>query len=230
MIPVSGTRLPTVRSKDDLVSLIREIGFLPAFRCGIAGFSAEECIAPEYWFPDKGEGFWEWKGPVIQQSGCAYGKFLSGRAAFMTLDWYREFANYRRDGYDFDARYDEGLARHRDKLVFDILWEKKSLLSKELSRSLAAGEGRKNFYEIMTRLQMQGYVVISNFEYARNKHGEPYGWGITRYEIPEHRFGAEFSGSVYAHAPEESKQILLDRLRMILPGTDEKSILKLIAR
>lgn len=228
MYAANGIRLPTVRSAGELASLVNEIGFLPAFHKNIPGFSAEECVAPEYWFPDSGEGFWEWKGPVIQQSGCAYAKLLHGCAAFVRLDWYAELANYRRDGYDFDARWDEGLVRHSYKLVYDILARRGSMLSRELRALASAYSEVKRFEEIMVRLQMQGYVVISNFEYQISKTGAAYGWGVARYETPEHRFGAAFTDRVYAHRPEESKRILLDRLRELLPRTDEKELLRLI--
>lgn len=217
-------RLPTVHSKNQLIKLVNKIGFLPAFAGDIPGFSVEECIDPAYWFPAEGDGFWEWKGPVIQESGCAYGKFLRGRACFMTLEWYREFANYRRNGYDFDARYDDGLARAKDKLVFDRLWAEPSQLSKELKRSA----GVKDFDAVITRLQMLGYVVISNFEYQTDKYGKPYGWGVTRYETPEYRFGAAFSDSVYQHTPEESMQWLFDHLAALLPDAEEDEIWRLI--
>ncbi len=228
MAQVGGIVLPTIRSREDLVGLIGELGFLPAFRNAVPGFSVEDCIAPEYWFSGDGEGFWEWKGPVIRESGCAYGKLLSGRAAFLTPDWYRELANYRRDGYDFDARWDEGLAAARDKQVFDVLWERGSLLSRELNRLSSGGGSRKDFAEVMTRLQMQGYVVISNFEYEVNRRGEPYGWGVTRYETPESRFGAAFADAVYAHTPAESKRLLRERLRRLLPDTEERTIERLL--
>lgn len=228
MTKIKGTALPTINGKRDLVSLIQELGFLPAFRNHIPGFSVEDCIAPEYWFADNTEGFWEWKGPAIQESGCAYGKLLGGRAVFLTLDWYRELANYRRNGYDFDSRWEEGLCKSKDKQVFDVLWKHGSLLSKALNRMSSGGEKRKDFDAIMTRLQMLGYIVISNFEYEVNLRGETYGWGITRYETPEQRFGAAFTDLVYAHEPAESKQILLDRLKRLLPDTEEKAILKLI--
>ena len=228
MAQLVGTALPVIRSRAELVSLIAEAGFLPAFRNHIPGFSVEERIAPEYWFSGDREGFWEWKGPVIQESGCAYGRLLGGRAVFVAPDWYRELANYRRDGYDFDARWDEGLARRRDKQVFDVLWEKGSLLSKELNRLSAAGERRKDFDAVMTRLQMQGYAVISNFEYELDRHGRPYGWGVTRYETPERRFGPAFAASVYARKPEESGALLLERFRRLLPDTEEKALEKLL--
>jgi hypothetical protein len=174
------------------------------------------------------EGFWEWKGPVIRESGCAYGKLLGGRAAFLTLDWYREFANYRRDGYDFDARCDEGLVRSKDKQVFDVLWEHGSLLSKELNRMRSGGGKRKDFDTIMTRLQMLGYVVISNFEYEVSRRGEAYCWGITRYENP----GKAFRCGVYRFGLRARARGIeadsVERLQRLLPDTEEKAILKLL--
>ena len=219
---------PTVHSADELAALIEQVGFLPAFRNAIPGFSVEDCIDPAFWFPTDGQGFWEWKGPVIRQSGCAYGKFAGGRAAFVSLPLYCALANYRRDGYDFDARYEDGLARHRDKQVFDVLWEHGSLLSSELSRLCAGSGSRGERDEILTRLQMQGYAVISNFEYAVTRKGARYGWGTARYETPEYRFGAAFTSSVYAQTPAESKQLLFTHLRSLLPTAPEKSLWKLI--
>lgn len=217
-------RLPTIQSKDELVALVNQLGFLPAFANHIPGFSVEECIHPAYWFPREEEGFWEWKGPVIRDSGCAYGKFLKGRACFMRLDWYREFANFRRDGYDFDARYEDGLARAVDKQVFDQLCARPSQISKELR----AAAGVKNFDAVITRLQMQGYVLISNFEYQLSKRGQPYGWGLARYETPEYRFGADFTEQVYRHSPAQSGAWLMEQLTRLLPQASSGQIQQLI--
>ena len=98
-----------IRTPQDLVNVINRVGFLPIFSNDIPGFSAEEHTDPSaLWGAE--DGLWEWKGPVIQQSGCAYGKLLMGKATFVNRYWFPDFANVRRDGYDFDARYDEGLA------------------------------------------------------------------------------------------------------------------------
>ena len=35
--------------------------------------------------------------------------------------WFSDFANFRRDGYDFDALYDDGLANYRDKELYELL-------------------------------------------------------------------------------------------------------------
>ena len=39
-----------IRSADELVRYIDQVGFLPLFRSGIPGFSAEEHTASEDWF------------------------------------------------------------------------------------------------------------------------------------------------------------------------------------
>ena len=93
-----------IRSCEDLIRLIDTWGFVPFFRNAICGFSVEELTPPELWFSDTADGPWEWKGPAIRQSGCAYGKFFCGKAVFISREWFPEFANWRRDGYDYDAR------------------------------------------------------------------------------------------------------------------------------
>lgn len=68
-----------LKSPADIEARCAEFGFLPFFRCGIPGFSVEEMVAPEFWFTDE-EGAWEWKGPVIREGHCAYGKFFARKA------------------------------------------------------------------------------------------------------------------------------------------------------
>lgn len=213
-------RFSVVHNVEELVALVNEVKFIPVFRNDIPGFSVEEHIAPEFWFPKEGDGFWEWKGPSIQQSGCAYGKFFHGRAGYIAKDLYNDFANYRRDGYDFDSLWDEGLVGLKYKKVFDILWHKHSMLSKELKNESES----KNFEQIMTYLQMRGYVVISDFEYMKTKKGIPYGWGVTRYQTPEFRFGNYFTDNVYNNDPVESFNKLLKYLQLLLPDVSKQEI------
>lgn len=209
-------KLMEVTSPEALIKLINETGFLPFFQNETEGFSLEDCTPEEYWFPETGEGVWGWKGRVIAGADCAYGKFFRGKAGFISKEWFPDFANFRRNGYDFDALYDDGMARYMDKQVFDIIAERGSILSKELKRqgNFRKG-GNKGFDSIITRLQMQGYVLISDFEYQRDKFGNVYGWGVSRYETPEFRFGGDFSGQVYRREAEDS----FERIKQYLNGT-----------
>ncbi len=222
-------KLPLIRSAEDIADLVQELGFLPFFRNEIEGFSIEDCTPPEIWFHDEVPGPWEWKGPVIRLSKAAYGKFYRGRAAYISAEWYPDFANYRRDGYDFDARYEDELARYEDKLVFDVLDDYSSLLSRDLKQLAGFGKfGRKGFDGILTRLQMEGYVTTADFEYSRDKEGKPYGWGVARYATPEHYFGEDFAARVYQREPQESKERLVEYLTGLLPQASRGQILRLV--
>ncbi|MCD7769608.1 MAG: hypothetical protein LUH36_05800 [Oscillospiraceae bacterium] len=214
-------------SENDLADMVRGYGFLPLLRNRIPGFSVEEHTPPEYWFAENADGPWEWKGPVIQRTGCAYGKFFSGKAGFISREWYCDFANYRRDGYDLDARYDDGLMRLQDKRVYDVLAGTSSLLSREWRRQ-AGIKNRGEFDAIVSRLQMQGYVITTGFEYAIDKNGNAYGWGLSRYATPEAHFGADFVRHVYERTPEASGVRMEQYLQSLLPQAGEAQIKKLL--
>lgn len=223
-------QLPMIRSAADVAALVEEMGFLPFFRHAIPGFSIAECCPPELWFSDTQDGPWEWKGPVIRQTGCAYGKFFRGKACFISREWFLDFANYRRDGYDYDARVDEGLARHRDLRIMEVLTAcPTSMLSKELKERSCAGEdSRKQFDSCVTALQMQGYITTADFSYATAKNGKTYGWGMARYATPETFFGGAFTARVYATSPENSREKIRAHLEKLLPEASLTQIDRLI--
>ena len=218
----------TIRTKQDLMDAVESFGFVPLFRNSIPGFSVEEHVAPEAWFSEE-DGVWEWKGPVIRELGCAYGKLFERKAAFVSRAWFPELANYRRDGYDFDARFDDGLASYPDRTLFDLVNENAPLLSRELKRigNYRKG-GRKGFDTCMNRLQEQCYVLISDFVYQTDKYGRQYGWGVAQYSTPEKFMGEDFTASVYRRSPRQSYGRILDHLHGLLPKADAEAIQKLL--
>lgn len=221
-----------INSMEDLITLIREVGFVPFFSNEIEGFSIEEHIDPALWY-DTGDTWeaWDWKGPMIRKAKCAYGKFLKGKAMYISAKWFPDFANYRRDGYDFDARYDDGLASREDLELYELIDQNAPILSKPLKRlgDYRKG-GKKGFDGSITRLQKQCYVLISDFGYATDKEGNQYGWGIAEYSTPEKFFGKKFTDKVYLRSPEESYEKVVKHFRKILPGIDEAEIRKLLGR
>lgn len=218
-----------IKSENDLIELVEQCGFLPFFRNEISGFSVEEHTPPELWFSGEADGPWEWKGPAARSGRCVYGKLFRGKAGFVSLERFPELLNYRRDGYDFDARYDDGLAAFKDKELFDIVLDKKSLLSKEIKKIGGYGkDGKKGFETIITRLQMQTYIIAEDFEYMLDAHGEPYGWGVARYTTPEERFGEELVREAYRKDPSKSKELIFECMRELLPRAEEGLILKMI--
>jgi len=222
-------RFRELRSADDIVRLVKEIGFLPFFANGIEGFSVEENCPRELWFSENADGPWEWKGPIARSGECVYGKFFGGKAGFVSFEQFPELVNYRRNGYDFDARYDDGLAPRKDKDVYDTIAASGSMLSKKLKDACNYRKGgNKGFETVITRLQMQTYVNIADFVYMRDKQGNVYGWGVAEYSTPEALFGYETVTSAYKHEPQKSKELLLAHLGGLLPDVAEDKLIKLI--
>lgn len=222
----------TIGSEQELIDAIEKLGFVPFFANEIPGFSLEEHIAKGCWYSDADGGFWpawEWKGPVIRTMGCAYGKFFRNKVMYVSPEWFPEFANMRRDGYDFDARYEDGLASFYDREFFELLDRCAPVMSKELKRVGNYGKnGKKGFDTMITRLQKQCYVIISDFRYARDRFGQEYGWGIAEYSTPEKFLGRKFTDAVYVHAPEESMKRICEHLQKVLPDTSSEQIRKAI--
>ena len=203
---------------DDLVSAIEEFGIVPFFKNSLLGFSISENVDPRVWFSEEEVGVWEWKGPVIRRCRCAYGKLFEKKAAFVRNDVYLDLANWRRDGYDFDARFDDGLASRAEKALFDLVDANAPALSTYLKRlGNYTKSGRGSFDALITRLQALGYVITGDFVYAVDRRGNTYGWGTAEYTTPEKFWGADFTDSVYQRTPAESHQRLLDLLAALLP-------------
>ena len=225
-----------IRRKQDLIDAVREFGIVPYFRTSIPGFSLEEHCHPAVLFSDTGDDTWEWKGPVIRESGCAYGKFFEKKAAYVSRELFPDLANYRRDGYDFDARYDDGLARFQDKQLYDLIDANGPILSKELRRTGGYAysgrwqktEGKKGFDSSITRLQEQCYVLISDFVYTLDKNGNRRGWGVAEYSTPEKHLGGGFAAAVYAREPKESYERLLEHLVRLFPEVPEAELKKFL--
>ena len=105
-----------IRTWQELVNWINEIGFLPLFGNEVTGFSAEEHTSSKYWWTgNRREDPWEWREIIAASGKVAYGKFFGNKAGFISVDWLPYFANYRRDGYDFDAKWADPTSADYDK-------------------------------------------------------------------------------------------------------------------
>ena len=148
---------------------------------------------------------------------------------YISAEWFPDFANFRRDGYDFDARYDDGLASRYDKELFELLDANAPIMSKQLKQLGNYGKGgRKGFDTMITRLQKQCYAVISDFRYMTDKSGKEYGWGVANYSTPEKFFGESFTSRVYSKIPQESYEVILKHFKTILPGVEDDKIVKIL--
>ena len=216
---------PPVRSMEDMASLIREFGILPFFPNAVKGWSLKEHTDPSVWFTDR-DGPWEWKGPLASERICVYGKFIRGKAAFVTPEWFRELANLRRDGYDWEAREDEGIAPYREILLMRYICAHPGCLSKDAARECGFSRG---YDAVLTSLEMQTYVVISDFRYSVSRTGIPYGWGNAVIDTAERWLGEDAVAFPEEVPGDVSLARMTGHLTRLMPDADADLIAKLLA-
>lgn len=216
-------RLKTV---DEAAELIRRIGFLPLFSNDIPGFSVEErTLSRDWWTDDPARDPWAWRQILSRYPDIIYGKFFDRRAGFVSSEWFPTFANYRRNGYDFDTLIDEEKASHRAKKLMQPfltggLPNGTELHSFLLKTQAGFGKGgEKNFEGVLTELEMQTYLCIGDFRQRLNKAGQPYGWHIAVITPPETKLGYDRIAEAYREAPQASWERIKEQIRRFFRET-----------
>ncbi len=216
-----------IKNPEELIALVDRVGFLPLFANTVPGFSVEDMSYPGYWWSgDPERDPWEWRIAASAAESLVYGKFFERKAGFISRKWFPVFANYRRDGYDFDARWDDGLASRRQKKIMDEMPDGETRFSYEIKELAGFGKGgEKNFEGTITDLQMQGYLIVRDFrQKKRKKDGKGYGWHISVYSTPEAKWGREEIAAAYREEPADSFARILDFLKSLYPEAEEKQL------
>ena len=206
---------------------IQQVGFLPLLDSGIAGYSAEAVVDDDcryVVFADGGWDWpqWKWKGPIIQEGICVYGKFFASKAGFISREWWPDFCNYRRSKHPRPA---EGSI---EEAILLTLQEHGSLITRELRAAcgFTGSKMRSRFDAFVTRLQMACRIVTEDFVYPLDKHNNEYGWGWALLTTPEQLLGRNHCKC--PHTPEESYQRLYAHFHSIVPEATDKQIAKLL--
>ena len=242
MLGLSQDNPRRIRSPKELVERIKEAGFLPLFGSEVKGFSVEEHVSADFWWTgDKEQDPWEWREVIAAGHEVAYGKFFDKKAGFISLEWLPYFANYRRDGYDFDSAWEDSKANRREKLIMDILtdtdsngdivWADRQILTTDLKKLAGFGKGgEKNFQGITTDLMMKMYLVTADFHRRKNKKGAEYGMPVSVLLPPETLWGYDRVTSAYGESPHGSWLKIIKRVKELYPEADDADIIKLIGK
>ena len=216
----------TIQNANELMNLIQEIGFLPLLYSGIGGFSAEEMVDADCRYVVYDDGWdwplWKWKGPIVTEGSCVYGKFFDKKAGFVSREWWPDLYNWRRHACPAPA------PGSVEEAILMTLREQGSLITREL-RAACGFNGpkmRSRFDGYVTRLQMACRIVTQDFVYPRDKHNREYGWGWALLTTPEQLLGKE--DCLCDRTPEKSLERILEHLKAFLPEASEQQLMKLI--
>lgn len=221
-----------ILSAADLIDFIHEVGFLPLLPNKIEGFSAEEVVDETCRYQPSPEGgfdwpLWMWKGSIIEEGNCVYGKFFHGTAGFISLDWWPDFVNYRRSTMPPYKKRDPII----EEAIMSTLEADGSMVSTDLRKSCGfnGGKQRSQFDAYITRLQMATLIVTENFVWSVDKHGRNYGWGKSLLTTPERLLGRAacaqpIDADGHPRKPETSYRLMMEHLQSILPGAAESQI------
>ena len=217
----TGFGKPRVTGPEAMVDTVLELGIVPFFANHIPGYSIEEMTPKGNWFDTQDNlSFtpWDWKIACVQCGDIAYGKFLcGGKAAFASLEWYRELRAWRlaQDKYRPDAGQQK---------VLDYLAEYGTIGIKEVRGLLGIKKGQAD--ALMTKLQMQCRVITGDITRVYRGPDLHYnGWQVSSFCTPE----AFFDCLEVDHSPEEAWERLSKIIRSIVPDATDKDIAKLLA-
>ncbi len=216
-----------IHSCPELIEYIQQVGFLPLLDSGITGYSAEGLMAEECQFTRFSDGTWEWplwdwKGPIITEGNTVYGKFFSGKAGFISKQWWPDFCNWRRYKH---AKPEEDSIEDN---ILSILNINGSMITRELRAAcnFVGPKMRGKFDAYISKLQMGCYIITEDFVYPTDKHGQQYGFGWSLLTTPEQLLGVEACRC--ERRPEESLKLMKKHLNNILPEATEKQIEKIL--
>ena len=216
-----------IYNQSQLAELIQQIGFLPLLYSGIRGFSAEEVVSDDCRYVRFSDGgwdwpLWKWKGPIVTEGDCVYGKFFAGKAGFISREWWPDFCNYRR------SQHPAPEAGSIEEAILLTLQEHGSFITRELRAAcgFTGPKMRSRFDGYVTRLQAACRIVTEDFIYPIDKHGHEYGWGWSLLTTPEQLYGKD--SCQCPRTPEESFERLLAHFKQILPEASEREILRVL--
>ena len=222
-------RTPVVRDQEGMLSLIQEFQLVPFFVNIIPGYSIEEHTPPELWFTDENLGPWDWKIECIQSGDVAYGKFLyGGKAAFATVDVYREIINWRRSLPKYKPSPDQ-------KKVLDYIEEHGSVSVSDVRQLMGLKKAAAD--ALLAKIQMQARIITGDI--ARVYRGADLrynGWQRSSFCTPEALFEEmDFPFPGYkprtlksSLTPAQSLEFLKDTVRNVCGDVPDKVLMKIL--
>ena len=220
---------PALKDQEGMLRLIKKYRLIPFFVNPVPGFSIEEHTPIELWFTEENLGPWDWKIECVQSGDIAYGKFLyGGKAAFATVDVYREIINWRRSLPKYRPN------AHQQK-VLEYLDEHGSVSVPEVRELL--GINKAGADAVLAKLQMQARLITGDITRVYRGPDLKYsGWQRSSFCTPEALFeDMDFPFPGYkprtlrsSLTPAESLEFLKETIRESCGDVPDKVLMKIL--
>lgn len=226
---------PIIDSAESMVAAIRQLGIVPFFGSPIAGFSLHEMTAAGHHIFEMDATLdqtpWDWKISVLEEGDIAYGKFLCGKAAFATLEWYKELRQWRLA----QPKYTPDPAGEK---ILELAAAQGSVSSGDVRRLLSVNKGKADSF--LTRLQMGCRLVTGDIQRVYSGPELEYkGWQRASFCRPESLFDTSEIAKLLnldwqaasletGHNPQQARQLLADHIRALAPAATDIQIARLI--
>lgn len=222
-------RTPAVLSAEGMLSLIKEYQLIPFFVNPIPGYSVEEHTPSDMWFTEDNLGPWDWKIECVRSGDIAYGKFLfGGKAAFATVDVYREIMNWRRSLPKYKPTPDQ-------QKVLDYLEEQGSITVPEVRKLMGVTKSAAD--ALLARIQMQSRIITGDITRVYRGMDLRYnGWQRSSFCTPEALFeeldfpfpGFQPRTLRSSLTPDESLEFLKETVRKVCGDVSDKVLMKML--
>ena len=222
-------REPVVRDPEGMMDLIRQYRLIPFFANSVPGYSIEEHVPPEFWFTEENLGPWDWKIDCIQSGDIAYGKFLfGGKAAFATVDVYRELVNWRRS-------LDKYRPSAQQQKILSFMEENGSVSVAEVRKLMGMKKSAAD--SLLCKLQMQTRIIIGDISRVYRGEDLKYsGWQRSSFCAPEALFeemdfpfpGYKPRSLKSSLSPGESLEFLKDTIRKACGDLPDKMLMRIL--
>ena len=261
--------LANVYSPESMINAIQEIGIIPFSKNIVPGWSIQEITDPDFWFTTSDQlGPWDWRIEAVRQ-GIVFGKFISRKSAFATIESYRHLMNWRRslpkyripvDGISEMNTLEEKFMGYLSPILLDSIRKRESFELSEirpLLEELVPAETRKQIGGHLEKyllpnikrqavdfliqyLDMGTWTVVGDITRVyRGPNCEYKGWQRNLITTPELLFdiisqpsenqfwtkslGTCTEGGILVDCtPEESRDILIDKIERFYPRTRSK--------
>lgn len=217
----------SVVSPETMHELILSYGLIPFFANAIPGFSIEDHTPAEHWFQDDSMGPWDWKIACVQSGDIAYGKFLwGGKAAFASVEVYRELMNWRRSRL---------VPSETERQVLALMEAQGSIGMADIRKLLGVKKSAAD--AVMTKLQYQMRVVTGDIQRVYRGADLHYnGWQRSSFCSPEALFedldfpfpGFQPRSLQSSRTPEESLSFVKEAVRTHAGNISEKILNKML--